>query len=119
MFHGWTPTISGRLLVAVALGLDLVTFVSVSVASGHVFLLVGSNSSRRNGTDLKTCSDPKITFWQAQVRQFRWPSKGQLLRLTLTEQGSWRQGRSAGQSVGAPARSRTFIEMGQPFHVKL
>ena len=35
---------SGRLLVAVALGLDLVAFGSVSVASGHVFLFVGSNS---------------------------------------------------------------------------
>ena len=35
---------SGCLLVAVALGLGLVALGSVSVASGHVFLFVGSNS---------------------------------------------------------------------------
>ena len=57
---------SGRLLVAVALGLGL----SASVASGPVFLLVGSNSCRRKGTDPKTSSDPKIFFDRLESGSF-------------------------------------------------
>ena len=36
-----------------------------------------------------------------------------------TERRGWHHGRSAGYSVGAPARSRTCFEMGLPFHFKL
>ena len=43
--------------MAVALGLDLVAFGLVSVASGPVFLLVG-----RKGTDPQIGSDPMITL---------------------------------------------------------
>ena len=54
MFHGWTPLsfwavlsgcCSGRLLVAVALGLGLVAFGSVSVAPGPI--LFGAHCSNR------------------------------------------------------------------------
>ena len=75
---------SGRLLVAVALVLDLVAFGVCVRRLWFGFLSVGS--------------------------------KG-LATETQTEQGGWHQGRNASKSVGA--RSRTFIEMGLPFHVKL
>ena len=72
----------------------------MSVASGPVFLLVGSNSRRRKGTDPKTGSGPKIIFSQARVRQFRWPSKG---LATETDSDRARQCEGVGIKEGVPA----------------
>ena len=84
MFHDWTPLsfwavlsgcCSGCLLVAVALGLGLVAFGSVSVAPRFCpwfrSVSVGSNSERRKGTDSRTGSDPKITFFDRHPLLFR------------------------------------------------
>ena len=80
MFHGWTPlsfwaVFSGccscRLLVAVALGLGLVAFGSVSVAPGFVpFSFGGVQLKEEKGTDPRTGSDPKITLRQAFPSMF-------------------------------------------------
>ena len=56
---------SGRLLVAVALGLGLVAFGSVSVTPGPALCAVPfwwGPTQKEKGTDPKTGSDPKVTF---------------------------------------------------------
>ena len=91
MFLGWTPHFlavfsgcgSGRLLVAVALGLGLVALgvgcLSLVVLSLLVlFLFCGvrvwaeMRPENRKGTDPKTCSDPKITLGQVHHHSMFW-----------------------------------------------